>query len=149
MWMVLSVLYMVVRPFVTRPIPFNSMVTAYVSIPLISDDVQWVSSIFSSYNHNKKNKKLLLNFLQTFSKIWTEIGILLFTFIFFQELSYYPSLWLAIHNVSVITALFFLYTILCIYVLKTSRGAKLGLERTQIQVKSDFLNLQKLKQKMF
>lgn len=42
MWMLLSVLYMVVRPFVTRPIPFNSVVAAFVGVPLISDDIEWV-----------------------------------------------------------------------------------------------------------
>ncbi|VDO20865.1 unnamed protein product [Haemonchus placei] len=37
-WMVLSVAYMMVLPFITRSHPFNSVISTYVSSPMITDD---------------------------------------------------------------------------------------------------------------
>lgn len=33
---------MTVRPFVTRPVLYNSAVAAYIGAPVITDDIGWV-----------------------------------------------------------------------------------------------------------
>ncbi|WKY06994.1 hypothetical protein Q1695_006853 [Nippostrongylus brasiliensis] len=48
-WIVLSLAYMVARPFFTRPMPFNSTVSAYVLTPMISDDIAWEMTYYNSY----------------------------------------------------------------------------------------------------
>ncbi|VDO82828.1 unnamed protein product [Heligmosomoides polygyrus] len=47
MWMALCVCIMVVRPFVTRPLLYNSVVSAFIGAPVISDDMTWVCAFFS------------------------------------------------------------------------------------------------------
>ncbi|KAK6758941.1 hypothetical protein RB195_016270 [Necator americanus] len=41
-WMLLCLFYMLVRPFITRPCPFNSKISSYFFPPLISDDIAWL-----------------------------------------------------------------------------------------------------------
>ncbi|EYC42937.1 hypothetical protein Y032_0510g2731 [Ancylostoma ceylanicum] len=91
LWMFLSVLFMVARPFITRPIPYNTVVSSYVIIPAISDDIEW-------------------------------------------EFSHYGSLFLSIHNLSVLFTLVTLYAILCYYVVKMRRVTKGGIDKIQIQL---------------
>ncbi|EYC39765.1 hypothetical protein Y032_0641g1025 [Ancylostoma ceylanicum] len=48
-WMAISVFYMVIRPFVTRPIPYNTVISAFIGSPMISDDLEWEISHYQSF----------------------------------------------------------------------------------------------------
>lgn len=41
-WMIICIGIMVVRPFVLRPVLYNSYVSAFLAGPSISDDMTWV-----------------------------------------------------------------------------------------------------------
>lgn len=52
---------MVLRPFITRPLPYNSVVAAFIGPPVISDDLEWVGVLFFwndavlKQNYNKQS----------------------------------------------------------------------------------------------
>ncbi|EYC23196.1 hypothetical protein Y032_0016g3167 [Ancylostoma ceylanicum] len=47
-WMFFCVLYMIVRPFISGPIPYNTVVSSYLGAPMISDDIEWEISNYAS-----------------------------------------------------------------------------------------------------
>ncbi|RCN52484.1 hypothetical protein ANCCAN_01528 [Ancylostoma caninum] len=89
--MLVSIFYMLMRPFITRPIPYNTVISAFIGSPMISDDLEW-------------------------------------------EISHYPSLFLPIHNVTILVVLLAAYTVLCCYVFQMDHFVKEGLDRVQVQL---------------
>lgn len=45
--MVVCVSVMVLRPFITRPLPYNSVVAAFIGPPVISDDLEWENDYYT------------------------------------------------------------------------------------------------------
>uniref|UniRef100_A0A7I4YPF6 Serpentine Receptor, class T n=1 Tax=Haemonchus contortus TaxID=6289 RepID=A0A7I4YPF6_HAECO len=91
LWMVVITAYMVFSPFINRPHPFNTAVSAFISSPMITDDAV-------------------------------------------KEAAHYDTLLLPIHNITVVVVIFGLYSILCGYVIKMRRIAKLGTYKLQLQL---------------
>lgn len=54
-WMAASVVVFIVRPFVTRPMLYNSHAAALLFAPVIIDDLDWVYQIISSITLIFKN----------------------------------------------------------------------------------------------
>lgn len=122
MWMFLSVLYMTVRPFVSRPILYNTVVSAFIGPTMITNNPNWVGSwqqwlefICKHESHKKEQKSSAAKSL--FRNIPT-------------------TLWLLpIHNLSVCAILLTLYPFICYRIMIRGRIGNGGVDETQIQVK--------------
>ncbi|KAK5965442.1 hypothetical protein GCK32_001453 [Trichostrongylus colubriformis] len=47
-WMVLCVLYMAIQPFINRTHPYNTVISSYISYPVITDDAATESAYFAA-----------------------------------------------------------------------------------------------------
>lgn len=119
LWMMLSLAYMVMQPFLTRPLLFNTALSAYSIVPMISDDEEWASS-FERYP--------LVAFSSSQGEVPHNAP--------FQEVSYYLLLIILIHNITVLVVITLFYSILCGYVAWFGRLAGAGIDKVQIQVRS-------------